>query len=225
MDGYVAISLSPVEHLLTQSQALCVRLDRSQQGVAPRSCLSARPVKPRPRPPPGAGPGPRGPPVMGPNGRPMSPAGGRMPPGPGPMPKQPRFYPQGSAPMSPGRPMSPARSGPPQSPYPQRPVSPASFPAVPHSLAAGPNGRPSPPRSMSPGPYGPPGARKPNVPPTQRTRSNSAGAAGQSPLTGVPSAPSSLPSTPAPSGKLPDLPASTSTPTEVQSKPVPESST
>ena len=28
-------------------KALCIRLDRSQQGVAPRTCLSTRPVKPR----------------------------------------------------------------------------------------------------------------------------------------------------------------------------------
>ncbi|KAL8369775.1 hypothetical protein RB595_000215 [Gaeumannomyces hyphopodioides] len=30
--------------------ALCIRLDRSKQGVVPRTCLSARPVKPRPGP-------------------------------------------------------------------------------------------------------------------------------------------------------------------------------
>ncbi|KAG7287384.1 hypothetical protein NEMBOFW57_006895 [Staphylotrichum longicolle] len=29
--------------------ALCIRLDRSQQGVVPRTCLSTRPVKPRPQ--------------------------------------------------------------------------------------------------------------------------------------------------------------------------------
>lgn len=42
---------------LTSSQALCIRLDRSAQGVAPRTCLSARPVKPRSKPP---GPPPPG---------------------------------------------------------------------------------------------------------------------------------------------------------------------
>ncbi|MCJ1479762.1 hypothetical protein MMC13_008448 [Lambiella insularis] len=35
---------------LIKKQALCIRLDRSQQGVAPRTCLSARPVKPRSKP-------------------------------------------------------------------------------------------------------------------------------------------------------------------------------
>jgi hypothetical protein len=38
------------------SKALCVRLDQSQQGVAPRTCLSTRPVKPRPAGPAGNGP-------------------------------------------------------------------------------------------------------------------------------------------------------------------------
>ena len=88
-------------------QALCIRLDRSQQGVAPRTCLSARPVKPRP--PPGArGPGPRGPPpgMMGPgNPRPSSPASGRD--SPSPTNRAPRPVGPGSAggqqrPMSPG---------------------------------------------------------------------------------------------------------------------------
>ena len=73
---------------LTLPQVLCIRLDRSQQGVAPRTCLSARPVKPRP--PPGArgGPPPRGPPPPGsmyPNQqpRPSSPAmSGRGSPSP-----------------------------------------------------------------------------------------------------------------------------------------------
>lgn len=37
-------------------QALCIRMDRSQQGVAPRTCLSKLPVKPRPQGPPGASP-------------------------------------------------------------------------------------------------------------------------------------------------------------------------
>ncbi|MCJ1398212.1 hypothetical protein MMC11_001409 [Xylographa trunciseda] len=34
-------------HEYDDGWALCIRLDRSQQGVAPRTCLSARPVKPR----------------------------------------------------------------------------------------------------------------------------------------------------------------------------------
>ena len=67
-----------------QSQALCIRLDRSQQGVAPRTCLSARPVKPRPVA--DRGPTPRGPPPSAmfgsPVPRPTSPAGSRGPSSP-----------------------------------------------------------------------------------------------------------------------------------------------
>lgn len=43
--------------------ALCIRLDRSKQGVVPRTCLSARPVKPRPGP---GRPGPQQPMSRGP---------------------------------------------------------------------------------------------------------------------------------------------------------------
>ncbi|KXS96607.1 hypothetical protein AC578_10439 [Pseudocercospora eumusae] len=64
-------------HEYDDGWALCIRMDRSQQGVAPRTCLSKVPVKPRPQgpPPQGAGPGPRGPPPgarrpAGPNGPP-----------------------------------------------------------------------------------------------------------------------------------------------------------
>lgn len=47
-------------------------MDRTQQGVVPRTCLSKMPVKPRPQ----------GPPPMRPDGRPMTPTGppGMMPP-------------------------------------------------------------------------------------------------------------------------------------------------
>ena len=53
-----------------------MRMDRSQQGVCPRTCLSKLPVKPRPQGPP---------PQNGPNGRPMGspPKGSRGPPPPG----------------------------------------------------------------------------------------------------------------------------------------------
>ncbi|KAF8421470.1 hypothetical protein EV426DRAFT_575799 [Tirmania nivea] len=37
-------------HEYDDGWALCVRMDRSAQGVCPRTCLSARPVKPRPNP-------------------------------------------------------------------------------------------------------------------------------------------------------------------------------
>lgn len=180
-------------HEYDDGWALCVRLDRSQQGVVPRSCLSARPVKPRARPPPGAGPGPVGP--MGP-----------PPPG---------FYPHDPRPRSPSapRPMSPAQhphgGPPPPRPYPQHPMSPAQFPPTPRSFSPGPGGRPMPPRSMSPGPYGPPGLQRPEMPASQRKRSNSAGglvgpiprstgSPGPSPLAG--------PMMPPPSSALPAIP-------------------
>ncbi|KAI9746232.1 MAG: hypothetical protein M1818_000913 [Claussenomyces sp. TS43310] len=44
-------------HEYDDGWALCIRLDRSHQGVVPRTCLSTRPVKPRP-----VQNGPRGPP-------------------------------------------------------------------------------------------------------------------------------------------------------------------
>ncbi|KAL2164888.1 hypothetical protein VTH06DRAFT_184 [Thermothelomyces fergusii] len=43
-------------HEYDDGWALCIRLDRSEQGVVPRTCLSARPVKPRPVQRPGARP-------------------------------------------------------------------------------------------------------------------------------------------------------------------------
>ncbi|KAL2022883.1 hypothetical protein VTK56DRAFT_4414 [Thermocarpiscus australiensis] len=64
-------------HEYDDGWALCIRLDRSQQGVVPRTCLSTRPVKPRP--PQGTGGG-GGPPVSLHNhshnhsGRPASPS-------------------------------------------------------------------------------------------------------------------------------------------------------
>ncbi|KAK2630537.1 hypothetical protein QTJ16_001357 [Diplocarpon rosae] len=83
-----------VLHEYDDGWALCIRLDRSKQGVAPRTCLSTRPVKPRPQPPLQNGqsgqrgsPGMRGPPngpkvalavrahaSVSPNGAPASPA-------------------------------------------------------------------------------------------------------------------------------------------------------
>ncbi|TLD32807.1 hypothetical protein PspLS_00250 [Pyricularia sp. CBS 133598] len=80
--------------------ALCIRLDRSQQGVVPRTCLSTRPLKPRAGGPPGQRPGPpvnayRGanPPVaMQTQGyKPPSPVGSmrrQSPTSPGPMQSQ-----------------------------------------------------------------------------------------------------------------------------------------
>jgi hypothetical protein len=71
-------------------QALCIRLDRSRQGVVPRTCLSTRPIKPRPQQngPQGGSPAMRGSPIapaglatgspqrpMTPSDRPMTPIG------------------------------------------------------------------------------------------------------------------------------------------------------
>ncbi|RPA92823.1 hypothetical protein L873DRAFT_1793991 [Choiromyces venosus 120613-1] len=111
--------------------ALCIRLDRSQQGVCPRTCLSQRPVKPRPQgPPPQGPPGARGPPHPGfpPNGRPQSPAGSRGPP----RPYSPTGGPRAQSPGPNGsqfpRPQSPAQMRP-QSPAQMPPQSPAQSPA------------------------------------------------------------------------------------------------
>ncbi|EXA47505.1 hypothetical protein FOVG_04587 [Fusarium oxysporum f. sp. pisi HDV247] len=139
-------------HEYDDGWALCIRLDRSRQGVVPRTCLSTRPVKPRP-----AQGGPRpGPPVK---------AGG---PARGPGPNQP----QGQRPMTPqgnfgqARPASPAGPNPngsrPQSPMgppgrPQgRPMSPGPRAQSPGPRNGPPSGGPmSPgPRSQSPGPAG-----------------------------------------------------------------------
>lgn len=74
-------------HEYDDGWALCIRLDRSQQGVCPRTCLSQRPVKPRPPPsqaPAARGPSPprvaAGPLTPGPHGFP-SPGGPVAPPG------------------------------------------------------------------------------------------------------------------------------------------------
>lgn len=71
--GLKAGQLVRLLHEYDDGWALCIRLDRSQQGVVPRTCLSTRPVKPRPNPA-----GMRGPPVNpgsrpGTSGRPQSP--------------------------------------------------------------------------------------------------------------------------------------------------------
>lgn len=55
-------SLVRVLHEYDDGWALCIKLDRSKQGVVPRTCLSTRPVKPRPRQQPPTNNGQRGPP-------------------------------------------------------------------------------------------------------------------------------------------------------------------
>lgn len=133
-------------HEYDDGWALCIRLDRSKQGVVPRTCLSARPVKPRPQqngPRPGPpvnpqGPGNRGP---GPQGRPpMSPMG----PGGQPRPMSPanRAAPPANRPQSPaGRPISPYR--------PQSPAGPPQSPAGVRSQSPGPQQRAQSPSAMN----------------------------------------------------------------------------
>jgi hypothetical protein len=94
-------------HEYDDGWALCIRLDRSQQGVVPRTCLSTRPVKPRPQQNGPRGSPPQGPPMspgMNQQGRPMSPAGRPMTPNG-----------QQGRPMTPtgqqGRPMAPNGQG------------------------------------------------------------------------------------------------------------------
>jgi len=57
-------------HEYDDGWSLCIRMDRSQQGVAPRTCLSKLPVKPRQGPPPqnqGPRPSPQNAPRAGPS--------------------------------------------------------------------------------------------------------------------------------------------------------------
>jgi hypothetical protein len=134
-------------HEYDDGWALCIRLDRSEQGVVPRTCLSTRPVKPRPNGGPRNGPpvnpsGHRGPPRGPPGARPMTPQGRPMTPQGRPMTPQGRpMTPQGGPPHP--RPESPMRAMPPGG----RPQSPA------HGRPMN-GGRPSSPaggRPMSPG--------------------------------------------------------------------------
>ncbi|KAL2358551.1 hypothetical protein BJ546DRAFT_834208, partial [Cryomyces antarcticus] len=68
-------------HEYDDGWALCIRMDRSQQGVAPRTCLSRASVKPR-RAPIGSPPHMRGPPIvpfMAQAPRPLTPNGRQSP--------------------------------------------------------------------------------------------------------------------------------------------------
>lgn len=161
-------------HEYDDGWALCIRLDRSQQGVCPRTCLSARPVKPR-SPPPGGPPqgGPanrgapgspvtRGPPRPGfpanNGGHPQSPQGpqGRPLINTGGLPQSPgyRTY-TGDSPVLPSpsarnfpQPSSPVASPQPQSPGYSKPVYRPSTPqSRPHSPVSPPD---SPQASQTP---------------------------------------------------------------------------
>ncbi|CAI6335045.1 unnamed protein product [Periconia digitata] len=153
--GLRAGQLVRMLHEYDDGWALCVRMDRSQQGVVPRTCLSKLPVKPRTGPPrqqtPPGGPGSprmRGPPPpLGAQPRPLSPASGRNSP-------HPPMLSSGNGRMSPGpRTMSPG---------PNRQQQPPQGRNRSHSNA---------PRAASPGPHS-------MAPPQMgRPRSNSAGGA------------------------------------------------
>lgn len=181
------------------SQALCITMDRSQQGVVPRTCLSKYPIKPRtspPRqgPPQGPPPGMRGPGMRPPtapngsansqpppsvNGR-ISPALRSMSPGPNqtPLPHMqgaPRARSNSNAPFNgpPGFMPSNSRQMPPRMQGPPRGRSNSS---APHA---------GPPRLMSPGPYGD-GSQMAPPPRMSRPRSSSASQVGarQAPVSG-----------------------------------------
>ncbi|KUI68278.1 Translation initiation factor IF-2 [Cytospora mali] len=170
MDDELELHAGQIVRLLHEYDdgwALCIRLDRSQQGVVPRTCLSTRPVKPRP---PQQG-GPRGPPVN-PQGRPQGrPQGPPMSGQRGPGPK----FPPGNRPMGPP-------GGPPGGPLPPlgpngRPRGPSvssqrgpgpNYP--PGNRPMGPPGRPGPPMGPGPRPQSP-AMQRPQSPAGQRPQS------------------------------------------------------
>ncbi|TFB03192.1 hypothetical protein CCMA1212_004294 [Trichoderma ghanense] len=188
-------------HEYDDGWALVIRLDRSRQGVVPRTCLSTRPVKPRPpqgRPPvPAAGGPPRG--TNSPTGqRPMTPQGQRpmTPQGQRPMTPQgmrgangtpngaPRMGPgPGSRPASPAGPRMNANGSRPQSPM-GRPMSPGpKFQGPPTSRPQSPSGmsqRASPPVSSPLNPN----TSSPASSPTESPSGPSAGPIGRKPVPG-----------------------------------------
>jgi hypothetical protein len=150
-------------HEYDDGWALCIRLDRSQQGVVPRTCLSTRPVKPRPQqnsprgPPP---PGMRVPQGMPPPGsaRPMTP-NGQQPKAMTANQQRPMTPSQQQRAMTPtgGQqfPLTPSQEARSMSPgSQQRSASPAQVP-LPESPRA--PSRPSSPSGQHAGRKGPPG--------------------------------------------------------------------
>ncbi|KAL6881369.1 hypothetical protein J3F83DRAFT_52757 [Trichoderma novae-zelandiae] len=184
-------------HEYDDGWALVIRLDRSRQGVAPRTCLSTRPVKPRPpqgRPPvqQAGGPprgtnSPTGQRPMTPQGqRPMTPQGMRGPNG-SPM-GAPRMGPgPGSRPASPAGPMMKANAGRPQSPM-GRPMSPGpKFQGPPTSRPQSPSGmsqRGSPAVSSPLNPNPNPNPPSPTSSPTESASVPPAGPIGRKPVPG-----------------------------------------
>jgi hypothetical protein len=208
-------------HEYDDGWALCVRMDRTQQGVVPRTCLSKHPVKPRTGPPRQGPPGPRmrGPPInstMGNGGvsqpRPLTPSSGRNSPQPP--------YPANNGRNSPAQHMPPSAQppypvngrnspSPRMSPGPQRSMSPGPLHMSPPNMGP-PEGRvrsnsnapyAAPQRSMSPGPYGGGPQQQLPHPEMQRPRANSASdatprrgpAPGPSPMNPNPSSPLQMP--------------------------------
>ncbi|KAI9765185.1 MAG: hypothetical protein M1840_007778 [Geoglossum simile] len=149
--GLRAGQLVRLLHEYDDGWALCIRLDRSQQGVCPRTCLSKQPVKPRPNSPRSGQP-----PTM------RAAAHGRPPMAPQVQPHRPSspagsFHSQSSYVGLQARPVNPyAGQARPQSPSPPRPQSPAL----------------SRPRSPAPS--------RPQTPVEQRSRANSVGQARES---------------------------------------------
>lgn len=141
-------------HEYDDGWALCTRLDRSQQGVCPRTCLSQRPIKTRPQGAPDspsqAHTRPQSPvirpysPATGPGQRTQSPITG----------PQNRYFPQSQSPQSPAMPRSPGlgyvkaqyRPASAQSPVQSRPSTPTQM------VSQSPISHISPPLSLRVGP-------------------------------------------------------------------------
>lgn len=211
-DGWVSDASTSIFKLAWNAnrfyQALCSRLSSAEQGVCPRTCLSTRPVKPRPPPGPintNMNMGARGPPgqMRGPGApysqRSASPASSRnspmYPPG-RPMTPNGRQSPGGMSPVGRGpRPASPANSYRPM-PGP-RPSSPAGSQGRDRSPSASVNSagwsKPGPSR-MNPG--NPSGGSGPTPLPAAASQAPPRAVA-RKPIGGGPSGPNS-PENPSP---------------------------
>ncbi|CAD6453928.1 44b15132-45c0-4428-bf1a-3fd7e167b8a9 [Sclerotinia trifoliorum] len=189
-------------HEYDDGWALCIRLDRSKQGVVPRTCLSTRPVKPRPQQ---AGPqgspamrGQQGPPritnkdgppypsspmgnrTMTPNGPSNGPSSNGPPrpmPSKGPLPNGPprpmQSNGQGGPPRGPGMKQGPPKSLSPNGPLPNGPPRP--MPPNGQGPPRSPGMMQGPPRTMSPAGNRPltPQGQRPMVPPNHPNQQRS----------------------------------------------------
>jgi len=148
-------------------------MDRSQQGVVPRTCLSRHPVKPRPSGPPPQSRQHASPPRMRPapsgnafaQARPLSPSTGHNSPNP--------F----------ASPMPSGRNSP--SPYGSQPQTPTGLPTGRPRAQSNVSPYTGHPRALSPGPYSA-GNLQPMVPVEARRRSNSMGQLQMVPSSAVP---------------------------------------